>query len=66
MRINLKLELSGLFSSLFVIRFSLIFQKKIVVGGTEKSHFKLIKGFTINSGIAGSHSERSSKNEGHV
>ena len=38
LRINLKLKLSSLYSSLFNIRFSLIFQKNIGVGGgTEKS-----------------------------
>ena len=37
-RISLKLKLSGLYSNLFVIIFSLILQKKLVVGGgTEKS-----------------------------
>ena len=39
---NVNLKLSGLYSSLFVIRFSLIFQKKLVVGGggeTEKSRY---------------------------
>ena len=40
MRINLNFKLSGLFSSLFVMRFPLIFQKTIYGGGglTEKSH----------------------------
>ena len=33
MRINLKLKLSGLYSNLFVIIFSLIFQKKFGGGG---------------------------------
>ena len=33
---NVNLKLSGLYSSLFVIRFSLIFQKKLVVGGKQK------------------------------
>ena len=34
---NVNLKLSGLYSNLFVIIFSLIFQKNLVVGGTEKS-----------------------------
>ena len=33
---NVTLKLSGLYSSLFVIRFSLIFQKKLVVGGGKQ------------------------------
>ena len=42
LRINLKMKLSGLYSSLFVIRFSLIFYlKNLVVGGNRKEpvHF---------------------------
>ena len=38
---NVNLKLSGLYSSLFVIRFSLIFQKKLVGGIIEKSPYFL-------------------------
>ena len=41
LRINVNLKLSGLFSSLFVIRFSLIFEKKLAVGGKQKRAFYL-------------------------
>ena len=33
LKINLRLKVSGLYSSLFVMRFSLIFQKKFGGGG---------------------------------
>ena len=48
---NVNLKLSGLYSSRFVIRFSLIFQKKIGGGGdweTEKSQ-KNVGIFSIHS-----------------
>ena len=35
---ELKWKVSGLYSSFFYIKFSVLFQKKTVVGGTEKSH----------------------------
>ena len=37
---NVNLKLSGLYSSLFVIRFSLIFQKKIGGGGGNRKEPK--------------------------
>ena len=39
LRINVNLKLSGLYSSLFVKRFSLIFQKKLAVGENRKEPF---------------------------
>ena len=39
---NVNLKLSGLYSSLFVIRFSLIFQKKFGGGGENRKEPKTI------------------------
>ena len=46
----MKLKLSGLYSSLFVIRFTLIFQKKLVVGGQKRAFVSSNQAVTFSAG----------------